>query len=289
MKISKNHHYLPVFYLKGFTQNGCFKIFKPRLKKFKKDGWDFSPKSHYYIENDNTIRLNAELGDYLENSYGESETKASVIFRKIEIGERLSTDDVPYLQYFIAITYWRLPANRGIVKHLGLNRTLRELGLIFKDKNTGIEVEAKDLETQVKADPEYLKWVRQFLPLTFANRFLHCRTPIHILEFDERIPAFCSDNPIILRHPERIDIYLDDFIFPLMHNKILVRIANKVDYRNTLKMKIDVLLMLQATEYVSSTHIEYTLAVHDLYEVWKSEPAKYREHVFSEIEGSNFV
>jgi hypothetical protein len=283
---SIKHHYLPQFYLKGFTVDGHFKIFDVKKQGFKMGGKDFPPASHFFIRNDNSTTLDGEFTDFIERSYGDTESEVAKIFSKLKNNIRMSEDDVPYLQYFIAITYWRLPANRHIVKYIALTKSFRELGLVFKDETTGEVVEEPDIEAKAKNDPEYLKWVRQILPYTFIRRFMHCTTPIHVLEFSNALPAVCTDNPIILRRPDKIDVYLDDFIFPLMHNKVLVRINNLKPYWETIKVKIDVLLIILAKEYISCTNKEYLLELQELADLHNSDVNKYREWIFNELEGT---
>ena len=43
--ISSRHHYIPQFYLRGFTnESGNFKIYDVQQKRFIKNGKDFYPK-----------------------------------------------------------------------------------------------------------------------------------------------------------------------------------------------------------------------------------------------------
>lgn len=48
LQLSQKHHFLPVFYLKGFAnENEQFKIFNVKTKRFKQKGNFFSPSSHF--------------------------------------------------------------------------------------------------------------------------------------------------------------------------------------------------------------------------------------------------
>jgi len=55
-KISWRHHYLPVFYLKGFTnENKKFLIFDKEQNRFIKNGKEFSPSSYFFKKDANTF------------------------------------------------------------------------------------------------------------------------------------------------------------------------------------------------------------------------------------------
>lgn len=68
MQKSWRHHYLPQFYLKGFTnENGTFKIYDVTQGKFLKDGKEFSPASYFFEKNANTIQSDKVDSERLEN------------------------------------------------------------------------------------------------------------------------------------------------------------------------------------------------------------------------------
>ncbi|MEO9003948.1 MAG: DUF4238 domain-containing protein [Ginsengibacter sp.] len=84
-QISWRHHYIPEFYLKGFAnENNQFAIYSTRDNKFKQDGKLFSPESHFFKKQDNTIDdLKKSLTDLLEKHYAELDSKFAPIFNKL--------------------------------------------------------------------------------------------------------------------------------------------------------------------------------------------------------------
>ena len=115
--ISWRHHFIPQFYLDGFTTNGKFKIYDVRNKRFIQNGKDFSPKSYFYEMNGNLLVNDKEADDTLEYKFGKIDDEIAKIFKRINISTseesfNLSDDDIVKLQYFVSVMYWRNPQNQ---------------------------------------------------------------------------------------------------------------------------------------------------------------------------------
>lgn len=264
MEESSRHHYLPEFYLKGFTnKDGEFMIYLIQKGEFKKNGKFFSVRSHFFKHKDNTIVVEGIENNFIEESYARMETKVAKVFQKIMAKDSnydLDDQDIPLLQYFAAELFWRLPSNRELVDVISKNFTLRELGMLVKDAATGELVEDAAFEEYVRNNPIYTKMLRCILPVNTYTRIFECTSPVTIYTFPPGLPAICSDNPLILRHPEKFDIYRDDFILPLSANKVLIRIKKlKPQFWSTVKAEVDMLLLCQAKEYVCCTDKLYPI------------------------------
>ena len=125
------HHYLPQFYLKGFTNAvGLFMIYSVKEARFKRGGQFFTPASHFYLPDDNTVLMEGVPDDYLEAIYSVNETRYARILNKIRAidqGFGLDNEDVIWLNYFAGELYWRVPAQRPLIEGTtGLQR-LNEL------------------------------------------------------------------------------------------------------------------------------------------------------------------
>ncbi len=69
MSISQKHHYLPEFYLKGFTNEaGQFSIYDYEQKRIKKNL--FYPSTHFF-DNRNLVDVEGEITDVPEKLYSE--------------------------------------------------------------------------------------------------------------------------------------------------------------------------------------------------------------------------
>ena len=89
------------------------------------------------------------------------------------------------------------------------------------------------------------------LPANTYWDLIDCTWPGLILTFPKEFPAICSDQPVILRHPEKLDVFRDDLILPLAHNKVMFRVKGmKRSFAPAIKFQIDMLVLMQAKEYV---------------------------------------
>lgn len=103
----------------------------------------------------------------------------------------------------------------------------------------------------IKDDPYYVKRLRNVVPAINYWNMVDCNWPCRAVTFPNPFPAICSDNPVILRHPQKADAFLDDLIFPLAPNKVFFRIKGMREiFAPNIKFYIDMLLLLQAKEYV---------------------------------------
>jgi len=256
------HHYLPQFYLKGFTnETGEFMIYMVKKGIFKKDGKFFSPASHFFLPDDNTVTVEGIKDDFIEKNYSRMETMVAKVFEKIRAVDSnfdMAETDIPLLQYFVAELFWRLPSQRQVIEDIANTRSLKQLGVAVIDKTTFKEVNDEKFETKTKKNPIYVKFLRTILPITTYPKLFECTSPVTIFTFPKGLPAICSDNPLILRNPEKLDIYTDDFILPLTENKVMIRIKKlKPKFWSTVKVDIDMLLLVQAKEYVCCVDQKY--------------------------------
>lgn len=259
---SWRHHYLPQFYLKGFVNtNGKFKIYNVLEQRFIKNGKDFSPESHFFEIDGNTILLNNEKDDFLETFYSNSDNFASIFFNKIQRsrdvpGFGLTDADMPALQYFIAVLFWRNPKNFNKVEILSTNSDLKNLGIKIINKK-GEPIEDLELEEKLKQDPNFIKSMKYWIPNATYLTILNCDTPLTIQSFPKGLPSLCSDYPIIFRNSQNPNVYLDDFIFPLTNDLLLIR-AKKINNISTdIKVAIDLIILKQAINYASCTDKAY--------------------------------
>jgi len=119
------HHYLPQFYLKGFTnENGQFMIYLLKEGVFKKDGKFFSPASHFFLPDDNIVTIEGVEDDFLEKNYSRVETMVAKVFEKIKAVDSnfdMTETDIPLLQYFVAELFGTYHHIAGLLKKLPIH------------------------------------------------------------------------------------------------------------------------------------------------------------------------
>jgi hypothetical protein len=288
--VSWRHHYIPEFYLRGFTNSqGAFKIYDVERKAFVKDGKEFSPESHFFEKHANTIFTEKGADDFIETKfYSRDDNRIADLLNIIKsntVENRfgLTEDDMPALQHFVSVMYWRLPVNYDEVKYLIRNYELHELGLLLVSKTTGKQVRDEEFEHRIRTDPNFFKAVRHFLPYITYKKLLECRTPLTIQPFPEQLPAICSDNPIIFEKTQFPEIYYDDFIFPLSHTLVFIRGNLQSNFLPTIKIDIDLIVLKQAKKYVSCTDERYISMLNKYYSSNFSSIDEVKRKVFNSL------
>jgi len=284
--ISWRHHYIPEFYLKGFTnQDGKFKIFDVSRQLFIKNGKDFSTESYFFEEDANTIKTDKGEDDFIEKRFGDIDNRVADLFNKLRNSNAdtrfgLDEKDMPLLQHFVSVLFWRIPTNYDQIEKLINEKDLHEFGLFLKSKSTNEIVRDEDLEREIRNDPNFFKAIKLLLPYLTYKRLLDCSTPLTIQPFPEQLPALCSDNPVIFEN-QNLDIYYDDFIFPLSHTLVFIRGKQLNDnVLVSIKIAIDLILLKQAKKYVSCTDLKYIEMLEALYRKNYSSLDELKAYVF---------
>jgi hypothetical protein len=203
MSQSQKHHFLPVFYLKGFTnENEQFKIFNIKTKNFKQKGKLFSPASHFYILKDNTFTTDFGESDFMEKLYEKVDSSFAKILQAINTNSYenrfgVSEKDMPYINNFVSQIYWRSPFNKNIIQDYIKKYKLKQLGLKIVDEDGNHN---EELSEKFKNEPESHKAYKLYNSLLDSIRGFNCRTQYHIFARPPKLPSICSDFPIIFRN-----------------------------------------------------------------------------------------
>lgn len=264
-KASWRHHYIPQFFLTNFTNaENKFHIYLVKEKRYKANGKLFSPESHFFEEDGNTLFHEGGSTDFIETDvYKRIDNDVARLFHKINNSKEdrygLSEVDMPMLQFFVAHLYWRNPMNDEFVKRLLKTKKLSGLGLKIKDNETNETLLDSEFERKMVANPSMYKMIKSWLPIALYQNIFNNDSPLTILKFNPGgAPSLISDNPLILRNPEKFDVYRDDFILPISRDKILIRTKRlKKQYQNRARVSIDHLLIKQANNFIATTDLKY--------------------------------
>lgn len=111
MSITKRHHYIPVFFIKGYVGDDKMVSVYNKITG-KLDNLRKSPKQVFLNGNRNTFKINGEDSDLFEKLYQFGETKFSKTYKKIT-GNRETFEfnafEKLHLMYFISQLHWRVP------------------------------------------------------------------------------------------------------------------------------------------------------------------------------------
>lgn len=143
MSNPKRHHFLPRFYLSGFSRGDYVSVFERdsgeyRVQPIK----DTAVIKHYY----SAESAEGKKDPAIEKALSDLETEASAIIRKLDSRERMSDDDRKVLAFFVGFLYARVPEYEATVNevHEGLLRhTLR---FMYPNEQVAQERFGRDLE-----------------------------------------------------------------------------------------------------------------------------------------------
>ncbi|WP_321515916.1 DUF4238 domain-containing protein [Marinifilum fragile] len=286
--ISWRHHYIPQFYLKGFTSpNGMFKIYDVKRKLFIKNGKDFSPESYFFEKNGNSWISESHSDDSSEKSFAKIDSKIAEIFKRINQPDaenkfNVDDDDIALLQLFVGVMYWRNPANYNEIERIIDRKKLADIGFEIKS-TTNKPIDIDSIEKRIKKDKNFAKMMKFWFPNISYPEIFNCNTPLHIMPFPEGFPSVCNDNPILVRDPDTFRVYNDDFIFPINNTKIFIRGKKLKRFTATVKIEIDMLMYKQAVKYVSCTDEKYLEHLDSLYENHYKSITVLRNRIFNQI------
>jgi len=231
-KMSKKHHYLPRYYLKGFTNsdNGFYVYDKQKDNIFPS-----SPDGTFFENYLNTITFpDGSKSDFLEDMYTEEENEFWEYLDKI----RTSTPSVPiphldkmHLFLFLLSLYWRLPSNIGLVEKLSEKAFIENSEVdYFRLLNKTGGKAPKEIADMMKQSPAFKKAFRQIAP--FIPFYKDKDWGIKILNWrfiytgDDRSWYIVGDNPIVIKNENNHDFIdrLKEFIFPVSGKILLVNL-----------------------------------------------------------------
>lgn len=179
MSLTQRHHFIPVFYLKQFTnERNQFYIYLTKENKFKDNGRLFYPSQQFYQHYGNTVYSREKESDFIEQSFSDTDSRVATIIKKISAsgGQYLTSEEWTLLQYFVNIMHWRIPSNTDKVKEYIANaKNISDFRMKLTNPTTGQRVsdeeEARFIE-KIKQDAEFPKFLKLMLPkITYPEIF----------------------------------------------------------------------------------------------------------------------
>lgn len=294
-RVSTNHHYIPEFYLKNFTNdNQEFYIYLVKEKRFKKNGKLFSPSSHFFTKHGNTVDIEDRNPDFLETDhYSPLDNEVALLFEKIKTSSNLnkfglSDLDVVKLDYFFAQLFWRNPKHNDRLKELIKLNPLKSFGFKVVDSNNN-EVDSTEVEKIFKNKQDSYKLIKYWLPLaTFKNTLTHNQN-FHIIPFPTKgLPGLLGDNPIIFKDPNNDNTYIEDLVVPITKEIVYIRTSSLDNkFHSSTKVLIDLLQLRQANEFVCCTDKNYINQLNSLFESKIKDDQLLRQLIFYDIGKKN--
>jgi hypothetical protein len=219
----KRQHYLPQFYLEGFTdhEDHLLWVFDRELKQFRcQQPKDTAVQGYYYTFTDGNGKRRNDIEEFF--SLIESQTKP--ILDRISQGKVITDDEKQAFSIFIAFQKTRVPDFEKGMNEVGEKIFKRISELMFSSERGAAEMikkvridAGKDLEINPREFADFVK--RGDYTINFEREHsirlmmsLTMKLAIHFAEMDwaffrapERSSFLTSDNPFALIPPEGFD------------------------------------------------------------------------------------
>jgi len=229
-KPSKKHHYLPRYYLKGFTNDGgSFFVYDKNTNKI----FETNPDASFFQNDLNTVEFpNGEMSDFLEGAYTEIENQSWNSLDNIRNSTRkisIQPLDRMNLFLFLLFLHWRLPGNIAFIDKLSGSFFNGENDLdffnIFSKSSGPVPEEIKEAIRSSSAFKKAAKVVVPFAPFYKDKDWLKNVANWRFLYSGDGNNWFIvGDNPIITHGDKDHDPVncLKEFIFPVSGKVILI-------------------------------------------------------------------
>lgn len=280
MTASKKHHYVPRFYLEGFTDtNGFFFVYD----KWTQKTWRCKPEQAFFENRRNTGKLQFTqedppfVSDSLESSFADVDSTAASVINRIKHSnpedQALTFETLVHLQLFLLSLFWRSPANDSLREDVLQSEMFKSLNfgtfeVVYEDGN-------KDPES-VMHDTDLLKKIySSFLPhASFREPYLKMDKKNWRLYYGGASHGLIGDNPVI--HKPFKD-------FASLHKEVFFKVSSGITLVSTELYKpdvlsplfitnVDLLLFQQAKRYVASSEKNYLTSLITLYLLRSQEP-----------------
>jgi hypothetical protein len=292
LEISKRHHYIPQFFIKGFAgEDGLLSVFNKKNGRLEERK---SPKQIFFEWNRNTFSLNGEDIDFVEKLYQHREDKFSRTYKKIIENQEsieLPAYELMLIMYFITELHWRVPNQDDESEEYIKNLTPTNSILRIKDKDTGENVPI-EVFNRIVNEPGFLKASKlmratEDLADILKNVSIHNWKLYYVAPNNPQLHLL-SDNPVILKENNNPNILKSELIFPLSKGKTIYHTNGKAlkvipaEYR----LNVDVLAFIQAEKYVCGSNAQYLEDISNLAQHYNTEQRinDLKEKVFSIFE-----
>ncbi|WP_035983566.1 DUF4238 domain-containing protein [Leptospira meyeri] len=203
MTISWRHHYLPEFYLKGFTdKSGSF--FAYNKKRDIIESRKYFPKSIFFKEKLNTVFDDGKENDLIERLLSRLDSRFAPILKKIILSNgqpSLSSEEKIEFLVFLSLLIWRHPLNIERILSFFDNNEFSDLKFRITNAKTGRLV-SNHLMKKMKED---ILFKRAMAPVVAIQPFLNSSPDKleRIMEYSKfhfhpNVPAVLGDRPLLL-------------------------------------------------------------------------------------------
>lgn len=263
---SWRHHYVPKFHLDGFTKDdGGLYVFDKAYNKLKPGS--YSPTSHFFEPNRNTVTHPGIDPDVVERYYGQYDSTVARLFQRLRANPPPMIDlgMIQDLKCYLSVLFWRLPESDkyldAVLHGLGFDR----LGIRLVHPETREEIKWPEFEQIVLRDPDFRKGIRFLsVPLATFDLFIQERDAVNWAFYrspgDNQEPHICSDNPIVFERLADVFEFKCHIAFTANSNCLVFYspVGQKPDRLDQdVRMDLDCVVFRQAHRYVCGPDAGY--------------------------------
>lgn len=266
---SRKHHYLPRYYLKGFTNtDGGFFVYDKHTDKI----FPSSPDAAFFENDLNTMILpKTGSSDFLEKLYADTESGFWEILDKMrnsKPNQLIELLDKMHLFLFLLILHWRLPGNMEYIEKLSEEILPDGEGIfdymILKSKSGGRA--PGDITNKFRNNPEFKKITKLIAPFApFYKDKIWAQKIVEAWRFlytgDGQDWYIVGDRPIISDGKNDHDpiACLSEFTFPISGKILLVNYGNpkKKDIPREFIIDYNIAVIERANRFVACQNKDF--------------------------------
>ncbi len=267
MEKSHRHHYLPKFYIKGFTDTTGF-LYVYDKEKSKFIGTKRSPKSVFYETDRNIVDFSGHKLDLLETMYAKLDSKTSMDLMQVLANKCFTPEELTSIAILANLLKWRVPKRDELFNKIKHDLTMDDLSIQIKmdaeNMDDGVaalnHIESSDIYL---ASKRILLAMQPFIDLIDISNLYN----YSFIESNNSYPSLIGDNPVIEMGDTRIG-KIRDFIFPLSSRDTFIFKQDCKKRVNSLQffLQKDLAILESSVRFVgckSKEHLEFVIQLHD--------------------------
>jgi hypothetical protein len=262
---SKLHHYIPQFYLRGFSdEDEMLFVYDKKAQRIYRSSLENSfAETHRntgtltHPETGETYR--SDLVERMISRFDEDAAAALQVLRNSKSGDQVLDDPtlLEEIKLLISSIFWRSPVNDQLRIGVIETHSFEDLGFGIFDKNGERNPEMEEL---MKSIDLWNKMYPALLPISgLVSKFRKKNDDNWLLYHRPVKFHIVTDNPVILKEYKDLSSLQEELIFPLSAN---ILILNTKKYKpgklpGAFSLKVDLLLFNVAGRFVASSNKDY--------------------------------
>jgi hypothetical protein len=279
---SKKHHYLPVFYLKGFANSEGKLFVYNKLTDTILENID--PSSIFFEKNLNNFFHEGKSVLSLEDDFfNEHDSRASIFLRnyladKLIFSEEESVEYQYQLTWFLINLFWRIPNSNKHFEEIIARDGIHHKYFQIVNSSTN-EAAPQHVIDEIQHDVLNRKENRKVFKLVYPFASLQSGEVKRIMERSKDYSIFgnysliTGDNPFVsTSRTPNIDNVLGEFLFPFSYNRLLVAADKTPKFVNMhLLMNLNITILHQSQRFVCSHDLENLKYMVRFYKIYRVE------------------